>query len=135
MEDSNLVDDQFVDDAPEYKNFQPWGMDLRTFTILMHLSIFAGAIVPFGGIILPVVMWTTNKDKSILIDQHGKNILNWMISSIIYAIGGAILVLIGIGVLILIAVAICTVVFAILGAIKASNGGVYKYPLAIEFIK
>lgn len=135
MEDSNLVDDQFVGDAPEYDNFQPWGMDLRTFTILMHLSIFAGAIVPFGGIILPVVMWTTNKDKSILIDQHGKNILNWMISSIIYAIGGAILVLIGIGVLILIAVAICTVVFAILGAVKASNGEVYKYPLAIEFIK
>lgn len=135
MEDSNLVDDQVVGDSLEYDDFQPWGMDLRTFTILMHLSIFAGAIVPFGGIILPVVMWTTNKDKSVLIDQHGKNILNWMISSFIYAIGGAILVLIGIGVLILIAVAICTVVFAILGAVKASNGEIYKYPLAIEFIK
>ncbi len=135
MEDSNLVDDQFVGDPPEYNDFQPWGMDLRTFTILMHLSIFAGAIVPFGGIILPVVMWTTNKDKSVLIDQHGKNILNWMISSIIYVIGGAILVLIGIGVLILSAGAICTVAFAILGAVKASNGEVYKYPLAIEFIK
>lgn len=135
MEDSNLVDDQVVGDSLEYDDFQPWGMDLRTFTILMHLSIFAGAIVPFGGIILPVVMWTTNKDKSVLIDQHGKNILNWMISSIIYVIGGAILVLIGIGVLILIAVAVCTVVFAILGAVKASNGEVYKYPLAIEFIK
>lgn len=135
MEDSNLVEDQFVGDSLEYDDFQPWGMDLRTFTILMHLSIFAGAIVPFGGIILPVVMWTTNKDKSVLIDQHGKNILNWMISSIIYVIGGAILVLIGIGVLILIAVAVCTVVFAILGAVKASNGEVYKYPLAIEFIK
>ena len=135
MEDSNLVDDQVVGDSLEYDDFQPWGMDLRTFTILMHLSIFAGAIVPFGGIILPVVMWTTNKDKSVLIDQHGKNILNWMISSIIYVIGGAILVLIGIGVLILIAVAICTVVFAILGAVKASNGEIYKYPLAIEFIK
>lgn len=58
-----------------------------------------------------------------------------MISSIIYVIGGAILVLIGIGVLILIAVAVCTVVFAILGAVKASNGEIYKYPLAIEFIK
>lgn len=135
MEDSNLVDDQVVGDSLEYDDFQPWGMDLRTFTILMHLSIFAGAIVPFGGIILPVVMWTTNKDKSVLIDQHGKNILNWMISSFIYAIGGAILVLIGIGVLILIAVAVCTVVFAILGAVKASNGEIYKYPLAIEFIK
>lgn len=135
MEDSNLVDDQVVGDSLEYDDFQPWGMDLRTFTILMHLSIFAGAIVPFGGIILPVVMWTTNKDKSVLIDQHGKNILNWMISSIIYVIGGAILVLIGIGVLILIAVAVCTVVFAIVGAVKASNGEVYKYPLAIEFIK
>jgi uncharacterized Tic20 family protein len=61
-------------------DFRPWNMDLSSYCMLMHLSQFAGIIVPFGGIALPIIMWATNKDKSSIIDQHGKNILNWMIS-------------------------------------------------------
>ena len=57
---------------------------LNQFCTFMHLAQFAGLIVPFASIVLPIVMWTTNKDKSELIDQHGKHILNWIISSFIY---------------------------------------------------
>ena len=46
----------------------------------MYLSVFANVIIPFAGIVLPVVMWATNKDQSSLIDKHGKNILNFIIS-------------------------------------------------------
>jgi len=55
-----------------------WGMDEKTFCMSMHLSQFAGCIVPLAGLILPVVMWATNKDQSPMIDQHGRNIFNFM---------------------------------------------------------
>ena len=114
---------------------KPWGMDLKTYCTLMHLSQFAGFLVPFAGLIMPIVMWTTSKDKDPSIDQHGKNILNWMISVVIYAIGGAILTIVFIGILVLIAVGVCSIIFTIMGAVKASKGEVWAYPMSIKFFK
>ena len=110
-------------------------MEMNQFCLLMHLSQFASYIVPAAGLVLPIVMWSTNKDKSEIIDQHGKNILNWMISSVIYIVISMILMLVLIGFVTIFAVLICTIVFSVIGAIKANDGQVYKYPLTITFIK
>lgn len=133
MKANEYLEDSF--EAEDDLNFRPWDMDLKSFTILMHLSVFAGMIIPMGGIVLPLVMWLTNKEKSSLIDAHGKNIMNWMISSFIYAVASVILMVVGIGFLMIIALVILSLIFTIMGAVKASNGEVFKYPLAIEFIK
>ena len=133
MKANEYLEDSF--EAEDDLNFRPWDMDLKSFTILMHLSVFAGMIIPMGGIVLPLVMWLTNKDKSSLVDAHGKNIINWMISSFIYAIASVILMIVGVGFLMIIALVILSLVFTIMGAVKASNDEVFKYPLAIEFIK
>ena len=117
------------------EDFKPWGMEMNQFCLLMHLSQFASYIVPAAGLVLPIVMWSTNKDKSEIIDQHGKNILNWMISSVIYIVISMILMLVLIGFVTIFAVLICTIVFSVIGAIKANDGQVYKYPLTITFIK
>lgn len=122
-------------ESNQTENFRPWGMELNQFCMFMHLAQFAGLIVPIANIVLPIVMWTTNKDKSELIDQHGKHILNWMISSFIYFFVSFILMFVIIGFLAIFAVAICSIIFTIMGAIKANNGEVYKYPLSITFIK
>ena len=115
-------------------NFKPWNMEMNSFCMLMHLSQFAGLLVPLGGLVLPIVMWATNKDKSEIVDEHGKNILNWIISSVIYGIIGGILVLAVIGIFALIALGICSIVFTIIGAVKANNGEIYAYPLSIRFL-
>lgn len=116
-------------------DFRPWNMDLSSYCMLMHLSQFAGIIVPFGGIALPIIMWATNKDKSSIIDQHGKNILNWMISFYIYVSISAILILLIVGIFALIALGVIAVIFAIIGAIKANNKEIFNYPLTIQFLK
>ena len=116
-------------------DFRPWNMELSSYCMLMHLSQFAGIIVPFGGIALPIIMWVTNKDKSSIIDQHGKNILNWMISFYIYVSISAILILLLVGIFALIILGFMAVIFAIIGAIKANNNEFYSYPLAISFFK
>jgi uncharacterized protein len=116
-------------------NFRPWDMEVSSYCMLMHLSQFAGIIIPYGGIALPIIMWASNKDKSSIIDQHGKNILNWMISFHIYVSISAILILLLVGIFALIILGFIAVIFAIIGAIKANNNEFYSYPLAISFFK
>ena len=114
---------------------KPWGMELKTFCMLMHLSQLTGFIIPGAGLVLPIVMWATNKDDHPVIDQHGKVIFNWMISALIYFTVSAILMVIVIGFFGMLAVGICTLIFAILGGVKANEGVVWAYPLSITFFK
>ena len=112
-----------------------WGMDEPTFSMLLHLSSFMSMAVPFAGIVLPVVMWATNKNESPIIDEHGKNVINWIISFIIYAFISALLCLVIIGFPMLMTLFICSIVFTIIGAVKANSGKVWKYPMSIQFFK
>lgn len=114
-------------------NNKPWGMEENAFCMLMHLSQFAGYLIPFAGLVLPIVMWATNKDENETVDKHGKVILNWMISSLLYAVICGILVLLVIGFIGLIALGVCSIIFIIVGAVKASSGELYEYPLSIKF--
>ena len=116
-------------------NFRPWTMEISSFCMLMHLAQFAGMIIPMAGIVLPIVMWSTNKDKSQLIDQHGKNIVNGMISFFIYFALSSILIFLIVGIFALIALTIMWCIFIIIGAIKANNKEIYSYPLSIQFLK
>jgi len=117
----------------EVKKF--WGMAENSYCMLMHLSLFAGVAVPGAGLVLPIVMWAVNKDESPVIDQHGKNIFNFMISLFIYLFVSAVLTLIIIGIIPLIAITIAAIVCPIMAAVKANDGTYWPYPLCIRFFK
>jgi hypothetical protein len=53
----------------------------------------------------------------------------------IYAIIGSIASLIIVGIFVIMAVGICSMIFPILGAIKASKGEIWKYPYSITFFQ
>jgi len=114
--------------------FKPWNMEEVQFTILMHVSQFAGYIFPLAGYALPIVMWVLFKDKSESIDAHGKNIINWMISGLIYGVIFVVLCFFLIGFPLLWALGICFIVFPIIGAVKANEKIIWKYPGAIGFL-
>lgn len=122
------------------QNSQKNGLgDLRenTYIVLMHLSQFAGFLIPLLGFVLPIVLWLVNGKDYPNIDKHGKNIANFMISMIIYmAIAGAFcFTIIGliIGIPMLIVLGIIQIIFIIVAAVKANNGEYWKYPLSITF--
>jgi uncharacterized Tic20 family protein len=62
-------------------------------------------------------------------------VFNWLISVIIYAVIFVLLSFIVIGIPLLVMLAVLTVIFPIIGAIKASNGEVWRYPLSFSFFK
>ncbi|WP_194757514.1 DUF4870 domain-containing protein [Aliidiomarina indica] len=106
----------------------------RQYVMLLHLSLLSGLVIPGIGWVVPLVMWLVKKDDPV-VDRHGKIVVNWMLSALIYSIIGAILMVIGIGVLILIAIGVCNLIFSIIGAIKAADGEAWPYPLSIQFLK
>lgn len=109
--------------------------DQRQMGLFLHLSQLAGLIIPFGGIIVPVVLWQTQKEKMPALDAHGKMVVNFMISVLIYAVVSVVLVFVVVGILTLLAVGVIHIVFPIIGAIKANNGELWEYPLTIKFLK
>lgn len=109
-----------------------FGLTENTYLMLMHLTQFAGAIIPLAGFIVPILMWTTNKEGNAKVDLHGKNILNAMISYTIYAI---VLCVTIIGIPLAGVLGVLYAVFVVIACVKANNGEYWKYPLTIQFIK
>lgn len=109
-----------------------FGMMENTYIMLMHLTQFAGVIIPLAGFIVPILMWVANKDNNLNVDLHGKNILNFMISYAIYAAAATITI---IGIPVAVIVGIIYIIFVIMATVKANNGDYWKYPFTIQFIK
>lgn len=103
--------------------------------MFMHLSQLLNLLLPFAGIIVPIVLWQTQKDKTPALDAHGKMIVNFMLSCVIYGIISFILTFVLVGILGFIALAVIGIVFPIIGGIKANNGELWEYPLTIKFLK
>lgn len=107
--------------------------ELKLWSTLLHLSLLAGLIIPLGGLIVPVVIYILKKDDVPGLEAHWNVVINWIISAIIYAVICFILMIIVIGVFLLWGLALLGLIFPIIGAIKANDGEVWKYPLSIEF--
>lgn len=117
---------------------QPSPVDTRDqnmWAMLCHLSALAGFIIPFGNIIGPLVIWMIKKDVYPLVDDQGKEALNFQISMTIYYVVAGILILILIGIPLLIGLALFSLVVTIIAMVKASDGVAYRYPLSIRLIK
>jgi uncharacterized Tic20 family protein len=105
-----------------------WGM-------FLHLSQFAGYLLPGLGFIAPILIWQMKKAELPELDPHGKNVVNWLISLIIYLAVSSVLAIVLIGIPLLIVLGVLAVVFPIIGAIKANSGETWKYPLTISLLK
>jgi len=107
----------------------------RQLIVITHLSQLVTLVLSFGSLIIPLIIWMTNKEKIFEMNEHGKNILNFQISILIYSIVCIPLIfLLGLGILGLIVLGIISIIFPIINAIKASNGETPKYPLSLNII-
>lgn len=101
-----------------------------------HLAALSGFVIPLGNIIGPLIIWLIKKDTMPLVDQHGKESLNFQITVLIAFIISAVLTVILIGVVLMIVVGIGALVLTILAAVKVANGQTdYRYPWALRLIK
>ena len=51
----------------------------HTFLIWLHLSVLIGFILPLGNILIPLILWISNRNKIENVDSQAKNIINFQI--------------------------------------------------------
>lgn len=50
-----------------------------SFLIWLHLSVLIGFVLPLGNILIPLILWISNRSKVEEVDSQGKNIINFQI--------------------------------------------------------
>jgi len=125
---------------------------VRSWSMICHLAALAGLLIPFGGIIGPLLVWQIKKNDLPEIDPHGKESVNFQITVLIIIlifsfflfgtlgygalIGSPVTMLtsgLGLG-LLLGLVKLVSWILVIVAAIRANNGELYRYP-SIRFIR
>jgi len=101
----------------------------RNFSVFMHLAPIAGAAIwPFY--FAPLVLWLIRKDHSVFNDDHGREVMSFMVSFILIHI---ILICTLVGAILIPVVWIVALVNIIRGAVAAGNGEYFRYPLTWRF--
>ena len=100
-----------------------------------NMGLLMVILAIFTGFLGPLILWLMKKNESRYIDSQGKEILNYMITIIIALLVNIPLWFILIGIVIHFAIVIASVVFFIIGAVRASKGTFYRFPFALRLLK
>jgi len=116
---------------------------VRNWVVFCHL----GGLIPicFLNVVIPWIIWLTQKSESSFIDEQGKEIINFQISLTIYSIALSFIAwttiaastIVGYSIACLgwIVLIVLNIIFIIKGAIKASKGEKFLYPINLRLIK
>ncbi len=115
------------------------GSNARQWITLLHLSALAGfVIVGFGHLLGPILIWLLKKNDVPGMDAAGREVLNYQISWSLWFFISGMIALLGSCLIVPIALPILLVlfwvIFLIKGAICASSGENYRFPLTIRFL-
>lgn len=109
----------------------------RNWVVFCHL----GGLIPVYllDIAIPLLIWLTKRKDSSFIDEQGKEIVNFQISLTIYGIALTLFAFTIIGIVIAlpgwIILMFISFISIIRGAIKASEGEKFLYPINLRLIK
>jgi uncharacterized protein len=120
----------------------PPGQD-RTWAVLAHASGLSN-LIGIPSIIGPLIIWLVRRDDP-SVEPHARESLNFQISIWIYAVAGGLLglllivtivgiVLLPVLVLAAVGLGILSIVFPVIGALKASSGETYRYPITLRLV-
>ena len=107
----------------------PRGSD-KIWAVLCHLSSFFSL-----PLLLPLVVYLAMRGESEYAAGNAREALNFHLSLLIYIVCCIPLTLILVGIPLMIAIGLGSLVFAIIAAVKASEGGCYHYPLTIRLVR
>ncbi len=105
----------------------------RQLATLTHLLALANYVAFPAGLIAVLVLWLVKKDDSPPLDRVGREVLNFNLSMLLYAIVSFILVFVLIGIGLLVALWVFGLVVTIVAAVRTKDGHYYRYPLTIRF--
>lgn len=119
--------------------------DDRSFAVFMHLTLLGHLVLPVVAVIAPIIMWQQKKATSPFLDDHGREVVNFHLTILLYSLLLPLAALLigvvtcGLGLLLLVPAGLAPYALGIIGmilAINASNrGAYYRYPATLRFLK
>ncbi len=110
--------------------------ETRDWALYLHLSQLLGlTALPVIGWLAPILIWQLKKDELPGLDAHGRVVINWLISEIIYGVVCGLLCFACVGVPLLVVLCVIGIVFPIIGGVKAQSGELWPYPGSIRFLR
>ncbi len=106
----------------------------KQWAVAIHLSALIGFVIPFFNVFAPLIIWLLKRPESTWLDAQGKQVLNFQISFTIYAFIAGLSVFVFIGFLLLPLVVVVYLALLVVGAIRASEGALYRFPMTMKFL-
>lgn len=100
-----------------------------------HLSGLAGYAIPFGSIVAPIALWIAWRGEDAYILEQGREAVNFQLSVFIYALVSVVLMLVLVGFILIFVLAAFQFVMTIIGAVRASAGEPFRYPVTLRFVR
>ena len=108
------------------------GPDDRGLAAMTHLSGLAGYIIPLGGVLVPIIIWMTKQDSPVISAIARQAILLNVTAYLMFIVGFLLLltvILFPLALVVWLGVGIAAIALPIVGAVKASSGVFYRYPV------
>jgi uncharacterized Tic20 family protein len=108
-----------------------------TMASLAHWGALVATVVSGTslGFLVPLILMLTKGQTDPLVRANAVESLNFNLTVLLGMIASVLLLLAFVGIVGLIVIPIVAVILQILGAIAASRGEVYRYPISIRFVK
>jgi len=104
----------------------------RGMAAITHLSGLAGYVIPFGGVLVPIIIWMMKKDSPVISTIAKQaillNVIAFLCIGVLIALALTI-ILIPVAIIGGVVLFFAAIVLPIVGAIKASDGTYYRYPV------
>lgn len=107
----------------------------RSWAIGLHLSLLLGLLAPVLGFLAPLAIWLIKRPESPYLDAQGREVMNLIITVLIFAAVSAVLCLVLVGFVLLVGLGLACLVLPIMAAVSVSNGKDFRYPCIIRFLK
>ena len=103
--------------------------------VVTHMSQLLTYVTGFGGLLVPLIIWLTSKDRVIGMDEHGKAIVNFQLTVLLFPVLSLpAILLFGLGILTLIFIGVIAFILPIVNAVRASNGESPSHFMTIRFL-
>ena len=107
----------------------------RTWSTIVHLSALSGLLCPLLNIFVPLVIWLVKRVNLPMLDDEGREAVNFQISVTAYLALCIPAMMIVIGVPMFIIILLGSIILSIKAAIHASKGEEYSYPFTFRLFK
>jgi uncharacterized Tic20 family protein len=119
---------------PPYPPQRPMSpSDERMWAGAAHWSALVAAVVALA-FLGPLLVLLVKGNQSSFVRRQAVESLNFQLSVLIYGLVSFVLVLVLVGILLLVALGLAWLVLTIIGAVRASSGVDYRYPLTLRMV-